>query len=90
MKPVPTRGETNPFTKPEGWDDNSDGPCGVLSVRVEQHGNRKYHYSTWQPTQEEIWALDAGGVVVLTCVGLQPPVALSVEGPDDATKKSIG
>ena len=79
MKPVKTRDATADFSKPNAWDDNRNGPCGTLSVRVESKGDYGYFYSTWRPTEHEIWALDAGGVVVLTGVGGQPPGALSVE-----------
>jgi len=78
MKPVPTKGETNPFVKPEGWDDERDGRCGVLSVRVETHGVRNYHISTWKPDADELAKLASGACVELTCVGLQPPVAVAV------------
>lgn len=79
MIPIPTRDSTGPFHKPEDWDNEKDGECGSLSVRVEMVGRHPYHISTWKPTQHELWALDAGGVVVLTCVGLQPPVKVEVE-----------
>lgn len=86
MIPRNTEGATNSFVKPEGWTEVEDGRCGVLSVRVDQHGRRKYHVSTWEPTKEELDALNRGACVELTCVGLQPPVALAVgKVPDSST-----
>jgi len=83
MKPIQTRDATTSFKKPLGWDDEKDDPCGVLSVRDEKIGDRVYHYSTWKPSYTELRLLDAGGVVVLCCVGIQPPVSVSVERADD-------
>ena len=75
-------------TKPRNWDDNRDGPCGTLPVRVESYGIYDYHYSAWKPDAEELALLNAGGVVELCCVGQQPPVSVGVvpayveEGPE--------
>jgi len=80
MDPRVTRGETSQFMPPEGWK-KEDGPCGNLSVRVEKHGARAYHHSTWKPTPDELITLANGGVIELCCVGVQPPVALSVLAP---------
>ncbi len=73
------RGKTTDFGKPPGWDDQRDGRCGTLPVRVEQHGLYNYHYSAWKPDPDELALLNAGGVVELCCVGIQPPVSLNVE-----------
>ena len=81
MIPIETRGATKSFTKPEGWDDEKDGWCGVLSVRVEDVGalrRRSHHVSTWKPSPQEIARLVNGGSIELTCVGVQPPVAMEV------------
>ena len=83
MKPIQTRDATHNFDKPNTWDNNRDGPCGILSVRVEPHGIHNYHVSTWQPDKYELRALNEGGAVVLTCVGIQPPVSVDVESYHD-------
>lgn len=81
MKPTRTRGHTTNFTPPIGWNEERDGKCGVLSVRREVAGaghDLVYHYSTWAPTPDELARLVAGDVVELCCVGVQPPVSVSV------------
>jgi hypothetical protein len=70
--------QTKNFHKPLGWDNETDGHCGDLSVKIVQHGRLPYHLSWWEPTVEELKLLAEGGRVELNCVGVQPPVALSV------------
>lgn len=66
---------------PEGWEPERDGTCGRLAIRVTRDaaGNAKYCQSAWEPTPAELQMLNAGGQIVLTVVGWQVPVALSVE-----------
>lgn len=74
-----------PFGAPRDWVEERDGPCGVLFVRREIQDNQLTHVSAWQPTQEEMLAILAGGTIYLRCVGGQPPVALWAEAapPED-------
>lgn len=71
---------------PRNWDENRDGPCGALAVRVtyncEETLNIKWCESAWEPTAEELAALNAGGQVILRVVGWQVPVALYVEASE--------
>jgi hypothetical protein len=53
-------------------------PCGRLHVRVLPG---KVCESAWEPTPDELAALHAGGSVILSVVGGQPPVMLSVQAP---------
>jgi hypothetical protein len=78
MKPVRTIGHTTSYTKPEGWDDERDGPCGVLSVRTEHTRLLKRHFSTWKPSAEELQRLVAGECVEICCVDVQPPLSVAV------------
>lgn len=78
MKWADIEGKNADFGKPRSWDEQRDGPCGVLPVRVEQEGIYNYHYSNWKPDAEELKLLNAGGVVELCCVGIQPPVSVAV------------
>lgn len=78
MRPSPTKNETTDFGPPVDWRKDRDGTCGRLSVRTEHVGIRPYHYSTWVPSLDELKMLNDGGVIELTCVGVQPPVALAV------------
>lgn len=80
MKPIQTRGATHNFNAPEGWDPARDGQCGVLSVRKVRPvvGGPEWHHSTWEPTPEERRLIAKGANIELTCVGVQPPVAMDV------------
>jgi hypothetical protein len=78
MRPANVKGKTINFTKPRGWDEKRDGACGILPVRVEAHGILNHHISAWKPGAEELALLNSGGVVELCCVGIQPPVCVSV------------
>jgi hypothetical protein len=82
MKPVPTRDATHNFQKPDKWGtEPGDGACGELSVRAQRYngGARMEFVSTWQPSPDELEMLKAGGVAILSIIGVQPPVAISVE-----------
>jgi hypothetical protein len=78
MIPVEIKGGNANFSKPIVWDDELDGPCGVLSVRRAPYGRYSEHSSNWKPDAEELKLLNSGGVVELCCVGVQPPVSVSV------------
>jgi hypothetical protein len=91
MKPIPTKGATHNYGPPSGWSQKRDGPCGVLSVRVQQYGITPHQecISTWLPSDAEIMALARGGVVILSVVaGVQPPVAVSVESRPTQIRES--
>lgn len=61
---------------PKDWDAEKDGNCHGLAVRrVEDN----VYQSSWEPTPEELAMLNAGGTVILSVVGGQPPVMLTVE-----------
>lgn len=68
-------GATEKLLAPRNWDHERYGKCLDLWVRVEDG----LCSSAWEPTPDELARLNAGGSVVLTIVGGQPPVALSVE-----------
>lgn len=79
MQTIKTKGHNVWFNQPEGWDESrGDVPCGALSVRREPIGPRVNHVSTWRPSADEWLLLSQGGVIELSCVGVQPPVALRV------------
>ncbi|HQU03505.1 MAG TPA: hypothetical protein PLT25_02185 [Acidocella sp.] len=66
---------------PADWNEERDGPCCGLPIRVVRHadGTPAYCESAWEPTPREIETLAAGGSVILRVVGWQVPVALYVE-----------
>lgn len=76
MIPKIIAGATTWFGKPKDWDEQRDGKCAQLGVRVTQDG---LHESAWEPTAAELAVLNAGGYVVLSVLGHQPPVRLSVK-----------
>ncbi len=69
-------GTTHYLGAPKGWHPDKDGECRHLAVRVVEEN---VWQSAWEPTPAELAALNAGGSIVLSIVGGQPPVALSVE-----------
>ena len=76
MIPRRISGATLHLGAPKGWDADVDGRCVGLAVRI-LDGN--VFQSAWEPTQEEIAMILAGGSIVLSVVGGQPPVMVSVE-----------
>lgn len=75
MIPVRIAGTTHTMKAPKNWDEQKDGKCVDLHVRVEDG----CCLSAWEPTPAELEMLNRGGKVVLSVVGGQPPVWLSVE-----------
>jgi len=67
-----------PFQKPKDWDEAVDGRCYSLPVRCEEFGRRVRLVSHWKPTGPELARLNAGAFVELSCIGIQPPVAVNV------------
>lgn len=60
--------------KPADWDDEKDGHCSVLSVRLAEVGGKQCMVSAWQPSAEEIRALINGETVKLWIWGRGHPV----------------
>ncbi len=79
MIPKRIRGTTRVLGQPKDWDESKDGKCAGLAVRIEPRGDGVQCVSAWEPTPTELQILNAGGHVILTVVGGQPPVNLSVE-----------
>lgn len=75
MIPKRIRGATHYLGAPKGWEPDKDGTCGHLAVRVDEN----VWQSAWEPTPRELAMLNAGGSIVLSVVGGQPPVMLTVE-----------
>jgi hypothetical protein len=78
MRPVEIKDGKHDFAKPRNWDNERDGVCRNLPVRDEVRGRHNEHCSNWKPDTEELKLLNNGGVVELCCVGVQPPVSISV------------
>lgn len=80
---IPRRifGANRLFGPPRDWDEQQSGPCTRLHVRINPDAGTCA--SAWEPTPEELAALNAGGSIVLTIHGGQPPVSLHVETPEE-------
>ena len=78
MIPRRIAGATHHLGAPQSWDEATQGPCRRLHVRVSPEGICE---SAWEPTPAELAALNAGASIILSVVGGQPPVMLSVEAP---------
>jgi hypothetical protein len=63
------------LTAPTDWDVATHGECCSLAVRKDGDTIQ----SAWIPDADELAALNAGGVVILTLYGAIPPVSLHVE-----------
>ena len=80
MLPLRISGATHFLGAPKGWEPEKDGRCSHLAVRRVD----EVWQSAWEPTPAELAVLNAGGSVILSIVGGQPPVALAVEAAPDA------
>ncbi|WP_050400403.1 hypothetical protein [Bradyrhizobium embrapense] len=72
---------------PRNWDEERDGKCMDLPIRVEVLNNSLPSLSSaWMPTAEELARLNAGAPVHLRIISQShPPVMLEVgEVPTDA------
>jgi hypothetical protein len=76
MKPVDHPQATHRFGAPENWNEEIDGPCGILKIKGERVNGKMHFVSVWKLTSEDWAAINNGGHVELTCVGVQPPVAI--------------
>lgn len=82
MHKITPIGATHDLAPPENWDQEADGPCGSLWVRVGLLGDRKLltFTSAWKPSPAELAALSAGAAVEIDVVGTQPPMRVDVVG----------
>ena len=80
MIPKRIANATHVFGPPADWDDERDGTCSKLVVRIAG----ETIMSAWEPTPAELALLNAGGSVVLHIWGALQPVALTVEPLADA------
>jgi hypothetical protein len=93
MQPVKIKDQNADFAKPKDWDDRN-GLCRSLPIRreiVEDAGGRPFFSlrSNWKPGADELAVLNAGGVVELECVNIQPAVSMSVVPCADSEAEPI-
>lgn len=78
MRAVTTRNMTRRFGPPKGWDEERDGLCDTIEVRIQSHGQYAAFVSTWKPSADEIRHLIEGGVIEVSILGAQPALRLDV------------
>ena len=79
MHAIEISNATRNLGKPIDWDDERDGPCGSLAIRDTRLNGAPCMLSAWQPSPEELAALNAGAKIYLHVIGgIHPPVAISV------------
>lgn len=81
MLPRKIEGANVVFGAPEGWDEATQGPCIKLHARVVRDDTGMRVETAWEPSPEELAMLNAGGSVILSVVGGQPPVWISAAAP---------
>lgn len=71
---------------PPGWD-HTQLPCDAVAITRSQVRGMHCVSTFWLPSPEELAALNAGGSVVLTCIGkTMPPVILDVTPAEPLTQ----
>ena len=90
MNHTRTRDMTRTLGPPKGWNEEADGVCDTIEVRMEPHGRFLRCISTWKPTLSEIAHIVKGGVIELSVLGVMPPVRLDVVDPatDEPTRQT--
>lgn len=76
MMPKHISNATRVLGKPTDWDDDANGQCVGLPILDYQDPATQINYmiSMWEPTPEELKALNAGAAVKLWVCGVQHPV----------------
>lgn len=70
---------------PAQWDHTLDGECGTIFVTdaIDVQSGHNFMYSVYKPTEADLAALQAGGVIRLGIMGRSHPVfQLGVLGPE--------
>jgi hypothetical protein len=76
LLPVKVAGTIN-FGAPEGWDEQLNGECRTLPVRIDHDSN--VYQSFWKLTWRQWLGVLFGRKICLSIHGMQPPVRLNVE-----------
>jgi len=76
MKPLKFADRTRSVGKPEGWDEELDGPCETLDIydHIDVQTGANIMFSLWRPDMSELQALLNGGAVRLGIFGVGHPV----------------
>lgn len=83
MKSIRPEDSNLTLAPPADWNAERDGPCETLyGVRSVDDFKNVINQTLWEPTEEELAALNAGARIVLTIWGVpHPPVAIDVSQP---------
>lgn len=80
MRPTKFEGFTNLLGQPEGWDEETRGPCESLPVAFTEYGI----YSRWKPTfSEAVKMLFGKPITLIVASSAMPPVSLQVTEPTE-------
>lgn len=85
MIPQRIEGATRPLGAPVGWEERKDPLCQVLWVRDEPRGGHNGQVSAWEPTPDELAALNRGAPVMLCILGVAHPVVQIYVGRPEGT-----
>jgi hypothetical protein len=83
MRFVKPAGEIIPFGAPPDWDEAANGPCGTLPVCRTVEGACGAspflsYKSNWKPDSNELAKLNAGHVIEVECIHVQPALSINV------------
>ena len=82
MTPDVIEGANVPFHKPANWNEERDGPCQTLHVRVDHEQGGKFMTSAWRPEADEVgWMLAGANIHLGLSAPSHPVVRLTVATP---------
>ena len=65
---------SNVIGKPKDWDEEKDGYCGGLPIRIERRGDMAFFVSHLEPSPDELEAIKAGAPIEIAISSPQHPV----------------
>lgn len=81
MQPAVIEGWQHAPGAPADWDPDRHGHCGALPIRLDVHSGIQFMTSAWEPTPDELAALNRGAKVQLGVAGGSHPVVRIGVGP---------
>lgn len=92
MIPARIPDHTRSLPKPDGWDDEANGPCATLYIRdaIDEESGFRVMQSAWEAVGEEAGWMVAGGHLQLGIVGsAHPPVSFATLLPPEDSPPAI-
>jgi hypothetical protein len=91
MRPVHHPAHTRTFGAPADWSPEKDGECSALEIAdVLGAGGLQFMESRWEPDDEELAALQAGGAITLGIQGVRHPVVYLAVAPPPVPDEGEG